>query len=183
MADYVIVGGGSAGCTLAARLQEAQPALKVLLIEADLVPHISHDAPVPHHSPLLLSHLHRSQHHVPLTSPHHSHLRLTSAVFTACGNTTIARPAAEVDVILLDLANYYRWNTFVIVAVLVSSPTSTPPATHFDGVEIGDVYNFTTQGLLPEGALTYSQEMVTVLPERVGDRSERERNYTMAWKS
>jgi choline dehydrogenase-like flavoprotein len=33
-ADYVIVGAGSAGCVLAARLARAQPAAKVLLLEA-----------------------------------------------------------------------------------------------------------------------------------------------------
>lgn len=32
--DYIIVGGGLAGCTLAARLHESNPALRVLLIEA-----------------------------------------------------------------------------------------------------------------------------------------------------
>ncbi|MCJ1379975.1 hypothetical protein MMC17_003078 [Xylographa soralifera] len=115
-----------------------------------------------------------------LTTPTYG---LTSAVFTACANTSIACPAAEIAAILLDFANYYHWNTFVIVAALVSSPSSTPTTPHFDGVEVGDVYNFTTQGLLPGGALTYSQELITVLPGRAGDWSERGRNYTMAWRS
>ncbi|MCJ1433193.1 hypothetical protein MMC27_002552 [Xylographa pallens] len=115
-----------------------------------------------------------------LTTPTYG---LTSAVFTACANTTIARPAAEIAAILLDFANYGHWNTFVIVAALASSPVSTPPTPHFHGVEVGDIYNFTTQGLSPGGALTYSQELITVLPDRVGAWSERERNYTMAWSS
>jgi choline dehydrogenase-like flavoprotein len=33
-ADYIIVGGGLAGCTLAARLHERDPSLKILIIEA-----------------------------------------------------------------------------------------------------------------------------------------------------
>ncbi|MCJ1340598.1 hypothetical protein MMC09_005894 [Bachmanniomyces sp. S44760] len=108
---------------------------------------------------------------------------LTSAVFTACTNISIASPASEIVAILLDFANYHRWNTFVIDATLVSSPSDAPQSItttqmNFDGVEIGSVYNFTTQGLVPSsqpnepggggggggGALTYSQELITVLP-------------------
>lgn len=32
--DYVIVGGGTAGCVIASRLAEALPDLKILMIEA-----------------------------------------------------------------------------------------------------------------------------------------------------
>lgn len=33
-ADYIIVGGGLAGCTLASRLSRGNPSLSILLIEA-----------------------------------------------------------------------------------------------------------------------------------------------------
>ena len=54
--DYLIVGGGTAGCVLASRLLERQPSLSILIIEAggDITNH-------PHvYKPLEAAHLHFS---------------------------------------------------------------------------------------------------------------------------
>ena len=54
--DYLIVGGGTAGCVLASRLLERQPTLSILIIEAggDVTKH-------PHiYPPLEAAHLHFS---------------------------------------------------------------------------------------------------------------------------
>ena len=54
--DYLVIGGGTAGCVLASRLLERQPTLSILIIEAggDVTKH-------PHiYPPLEVAHLHFS---------------------------------------------------------------------------------------------------------------------------
>lgn len=54
--DYIIIGGGTAGCVLASRLSERQSSLSILVIEAgaDITNH-------PHiYNPLEAAHLHFS---------------------------------------------------------------------------------------------------------------------------
>ena len=54
--DYIIIGGGTAGCVLASRLSDRQPSLEILVIEAggDITnnPHV--------YKPLDAAHLHFS---------------------------------------------------------------------------------------------------------------------------
>ena len=43
-ADYIIVGGGNAGCTLAARLRQRLPSASIMFIEAGSDPFVNSQA-------------------------------------------------------------------------------------------------------------------------------------------
>lgn len=46
-ADYVVVGGGLTGCTVASRLKQNNPAISVIILEAGPSPEGKHDATTP----------------------------------------------------------------------------------------------------------------------------------------
>jgi hypothetical protein len=76
----------------------------------------------------------------------------TGAVFTVCAALNISAPAATVYNIVTDFAAYHEWNTFV---TNVTSETGT--------FEVGTVMTFTDALLLPFGATTQTNEIVTAL--------------------